>query len=281
MLKIYAFLVSAKSLLFPCHYDVKHNGFVKAKSQYHMSVSGKIDKTIPESSALEKVNGEQLLYTINDGGSRPEIFVIDYHGNIKSIEFVNGVKNKDWEDLTSDNDDNIYIGDVGNNFNNRKNLEIHKVYKNGLLEKSIKYTYKDQNHFPPDKRKMNFDCEAMILDNDSLFLISKNRGVKDVKLYGLSTEADNQVVPIKSIRKLKGMITAADISPDGSEMVLLAYGHIYFFNVSKGISLDHPTRCLYYGRMAQSEGITYLSNDELMISNEGGKLFRLSKNIKH
>jgi sugar lactone lactonase YvrE len=43
--------------------------------------------------------------------------------------------NIDWEDITKDKDGNLYVGDFGNNDNERKDLCIYKIDKKSLTTK--------------------------------------------------------------------------------------------------------------------------------------------------
>ena len=56
----------------------------------------------------------------------PAIYYISYTGEIIKKRNIINSKNKDWEDITKDNKF-LYIGDFGNNLNNRKDLKIYKV----------------------------------------------------------------------------------------------------------------------------------------------------------
>ena len=75
----------------------------------------------------------------------------------------------------------MYIGDFGNNANERKNLNIYKVpnVNSGSGDKieaeKISFHYPEQKKFPPKKSKMSFDCEAFFHHNDFLYLITKDR----------------------------------------------------------------------------------------------------------
>src|SRR5262245_47557574 len=40
---------------------------------------------------------------------------------------IDGARNIDWEDITSDPDGRLYIGDIGNNYSTRRNLAIYVV----------------------------------------------------------------------------------------------------------------------------------------------------------
>ena len=54
------------------------------------------------------------------------MYYLSKKGEIKYKRKISSAKNKDWEDITRD-DKYIYIADMGNNFNNRKDLKIYKI----------------------------------------------------------------------------------------------------------------------------------------------------------
>ena len=83
-----------------------------------------LGKDLIETSGLE-VYGENLI-THNDSGGEASLYYLSKKGEIKYKRKISSAKNKDWEDITRD-DKYIYIADMGNNFNNRKDLKIYKI----------------------------------------------------------------------------------------------------------------------------------------------------------
>lgn len=267
--------VFANGFLFPIQKDKKSHHF--SKSQEKIRRIGRLNTLeIPECSGICHTQNHTFL-THNDGGNKSEIFELDSTGNIIHIFRIENTKNIDWEDITQDNLGNTYIGDFGNNYNSRKNLVIYKL--NTRFEKTaeIHFHYPDQFKFPPEKEKMNFDCEAMFWHKDFLYLFSKNRGDKWVKIYKTpSFDGDFKAEIIDSI-PLKGMITGADISPSQKEFSLLSYGQIYKFEVKEnGINFSNPKSIKYYKNLAQAEGICYLNDSTIVITNEQGRIFLLN-----
>src|SRR5690606_37593404 len=90
-------------------------------------------------------------------------------------------KNIDWEELTKDSDNNLYIGDFGNNDNERKNLVIYKIsVVNRVQDKEVKaekisFEYPEQKDFPPKKKHRYFDAEAFFYRDGYFYLFTKNR----------------------------------------------------------------------------------------------------------
>ena len=68
-----------------------------------LDVIAEIDNEIDEASALETVEGSNLLWTIEDAGNKNYLFGLDYKGHVKRKIKITNVKNTDWEDLTADN----------------------------------------------------------------------------------------------------------------------------------------------------------------------------------
>ena len=145
-----------------------------------LELLSKLPSIINESSGLE-TTGKNQIWTFNDAGGKPELFLIDTQGNLlKTLEIVN-VKNRDWEDISKDDQGNFYIGNIGNNSNSSKDLSIFKIpnpkkikeYK--VSAKIISFSFEDQVDFPPPKEKLNFDCEAMFWFNQNIYLFTKHR----------------------------------------------------------------------------------------------------------
>ena len=143
---------------------------------------GKLPKSIEESSGLILYN-DTLFITHNDSGDKPILYFINLKGDLIHQITISNAINNDWEEITKDEQGNIYIGDFGNNLNKRKNLTIYKIAPENLLKtthvvaKIITFSYPDQTAFPPEEATLNFDAEAMFFHNDSLWVFTKCRAV--------------------------------------------------------------------------------------------------------
>ncbi|WP_435623632.1 hypothetical protein [Flagellimonas sp.] len=246
---------------------------------------GKLPTKLSEVSGLIALKNKSL-WVIEDNGNKDKIYEITQEGNlVREFKVENG-KNHDWEDLAKDEEDNIYIGNFGNNSNDRENLSILKInnnkgFKDGKASvEKIKFEYPEQKKFPPKKKNLHFDCEAFFHHGNSLYLITKNRarpytgkafiykvpdtpGKYKAELVGeLTTCTDSQFCSV----------TGADISPDGKKIVLLGSGFIWLYT---DFSFDDFTQgkvqvidVLY---RTQQESIAFLDNETLLIADEQSK----------
>jgi len=132
---------------------------------------------------------------------------------LKSI-LLTGIKNKDCEDLTQD-ENYIYLGDFGNNAKgNRTDLTIYKIAKDSLFKSPkieiITFTYPNQTDFSKqNKNSTNFDCEAMIATENELILFSKQWKNKQTAVYRLPKNPGNYSAEYITTLKVKGLITGA------------------------------------------------------------------------
>lgn len=269
---------AVKTAFCTCHSDRKINGFEKIKPHYKISKTGTLPDTANESSGLVKGNNSNSFWTHNDSGGKPELYEIDSTGKLLSVKKVSNAKNTDWEDLTSDENGTIYIGDFGNNSNTRRSLDIYKVPADKSGPEKITFSYADQKEFPPPADKLNYDCEAFFYSKNNLYLFSKNRSTTNqyVKLYQMPSKTANYVIsPIDSIR-IKTQVTSADISPDGKIFALLTYGKILLFRIEEGkINFRHPLGCFRIVRK-QTEALIFLNNSDMLITNEQKQIFRFT-----
>ncbi len=249
-------------------FDPRHEGFEKGHREVKIRKLARMD--FLESSGLEMGSTEKF-WTHNDSGGDARLFQFDFDGELNdSISF--GLNNRDWEDIARDDRGNWYLGEFGNNANNRQDLKIYIV---GESIDSLMFKYPDQEAFPPPEDKRNFDCEAMFWHGDYLYLFSKNRGDEMVKCYRLEAIPGKQTAELIDTIKIKRMVTGADINLQGTEFSLLTYGMIYQFSFNALKPFAEPTRAIRFTRSGQSEGIAYLDNRSLLVSNEAGKIFRV------
>jgi hypothetical protein len=171
-----------------------------------------------------------MVFAINDSGNSREVHILD-PGSFKVLSSikVKDSNNVDWEEISYYND-TLYIGDFGNNFGNRSDLGIYKIPidyftgSNSGAEK-IKFEYIEQARLKMTKYKKHiFDCEAMIVDRDGIWLFSKDWVDRTSRLYTLSTD----IGPEKGIRPMETLnldylVTGAYRDTKNRRMVLCGY----------------------------------------------------------
>lgn len=259
-----------------CSTERKKSGFQSSNHFYKISKQLIRAKQINEASGLIKSKKDTTFWTHNDGGGKAEIYEINRQGILISMLSFPTLQNQDWEEITRDDYNNLYIGDFGNNENTRKDLAIYKVkeQKSPTIE-TIKFHYGDQKQYPPALEHKNFDSEAMFALGDSLFIFSKNRGNKKVKLYSVANKMGNYELMPKDSVYLKTMVTGAAISPNKKVFALLTYGKVFFFKIeNQRVNFKSPQQCFKFAHQ-QTESIVFVTDNQLLIGNEQGQLFNI------
>ncbi|MFP4288784.1 MAG: T9SS type A sorting domain-containing protein [Bacteroidales bacterium] len=142
---------------------------------------------------------------------------------------LEGVENKDWEDIAHDQQF-IYVGDFGNNSNgNRTDLRILRIDKNTLKTgiptiDTIAFSYELQNNFDPTGgNNTDFDCEAMIVGNDSIFLFTKQWVSEKTALYALPKTPGEYTAKYLAEYDVNGLITGATYMEQQQLIALVGY----------------------------------------------------------
>ena len=181
----------------------------KLKTEY----SKVLDERIKETSGLFFWNNK--LWTHNDDGDT-NLYALDpSSGEINQTIHLKNIKNNDWESISQD-ENYIYIGDFGNNITgNRTNLNILRIEKEALLMgiqklDTIHFKYSDQVDFTPKKSNAtDFDGEAFIVSNDSIYIFTKQWTSKKTSLYSFPKLPGNYTAKFKTTFKVNGLITDA------------------------------------------------------------------------
>ena len=191
-----------------------------AKKHIEIEIT-KISKEIDETSALEIINGNFL--TLNDSGDDPLLYIFDKNGKILSKNLISGAQNRDWESLASD-ENFVYIGDIGNNSGNRKDLKIYITdFKFNLID-SVNFNYKSQSKFKK-KKKNKYNAEALVSFNDSLIIFSKNRKTLTTELYFLPKKPGQYSIKPRDSYNVNALITGGDYNPKIDLLALVGYSY--------------------------------------------------------
>ncbi|NMH27594.1 SdiA-regulated/phytase-like domain-containing protein [Flavobacterium silvaticum] len=251
---------------------------------------GILPKELSENSAAEMIG--TTLWTVQDHGNSEEIFALDLDGKIEKRIKIKGVKNNDWEELGSDKNGNLYIGDMGNNDNTRRDLAIYKIDAAGLRKESASisqktsFYYPEQKSFPPKKSELFYDCEAFFEHDGNFYLFTKNRSKGfdgTTFLYKVPNQPGNfaakKTGEFKTCGNFHGCaVTAADISPDGKKVLLLTADKIFLFSGFPGDDfLNGNVRQIDLKAVSQKEGAGFLDDHTIIISEEGSKKTKLYK----
>lgn len=245
-----------------------------------------VDEKLGEISGIE-FDKHGNLWAINDSGNSTEIHQLDSLGKlVRSVNIINA-KNVDWEDLTQDDFGHFFIGDFGNNKNDRRDLTIYKIenpidLKTAQTEAEIiRFKFRDQNLGNPKDSLKNFDLEAFVFYKGRLYLFTKNRtkpfdGLTN--LYRMEDYASNQkaqkVSSFKTCKagKFQCWITGAALSPNRKKLALLGSNKIWLFeNWKQDDFFSGELKEIDLGLITQKEAITFYNDSTLVIADENFK----------
>ena len=254
------------------------------------------DDVLEEASGLvASVNNPNMLWTHNDSGDKARIFLIDKGGIVKTSVLIDSARNRDWEDIAIgpgpvEGKTYLYIGDIGDNESEFMFKYIYRIEEPVIDVKitrdtTIRTVAVIKFQYPDGLR----DSESLMVDplTRDLFLISK-RELK-ANLYRLpypqsTTSTILAELVVSQIEfdqsssvdttRLNGealirgyhpkyfyQIVAADISPDGTEVLVKSYSTVYYWQRQPaeaiGDLLKRPALVLPYKPEPQGEAIGF------------------------
>ena len=208
--------------------------------------SQKILNDYPLSNIIEETSGleivDDMFVTHNDSGGKASLYYLSKEGKIIKTRKIESAINTDWEDLTRD-EEYFYISDMGNNYNNRKDLKIYKLpIDQSSKEKTeiISFNYPEQKSFKINKKTI-YDAEGLISIDDKLIIFTKNRAKKITELYLIPKEPGNYNAIKIGTLKVNSIITGADYNKDLKLLALTStinFNNYYLITI-QGFSLKN------------------------------------------
>jgi hypothetical protein len=239
------------------------------------------DRRIYESSGIvaSRVN-PGVYWTHNDSGDAPLIYAFDREGKSKGVWRVTGASALDWEDIAAGPGDvrgtsYLYIGDIGDN-RDGKVVTVYRVAEPTV--ESLAGSSSRANSFqtaPAKAIRLKFpdgkpDAEALLIHprTGDLYIITKTKRAlakvyKATAPFGVST-----IITLAFVSDLRipgvvgGLITGADISPDGERVVICDYFGAYELTLPRADSnfdaiWQQPLAPIALGARRQGEAVCY------------------------
>ena len=254
-----------------------------------MEAAGRVtDERIDESSGLAASRLHPgMLWTHNDSGDGPRLYLIDETGETRGSWVVPEATAFDWEDMGSFEVDGVaylLIGDVGDNLRRRGSVTLYLVeepaelVEGGALRvaRQVDLTYADGPH---DVESVAYDAERQ-----EIVLISKEwpdaatNTVGRAGVYVLpvsqgrpaaahDAEAAGPAGPrvLDRVAELDLTIpTGMDISPDGRRAVVTTYGDAFIYEREEDESwaeaFARPGLPVELGPRGQNEAVAFGSD---------------------
>ena len=279
-----------------------------------VSVGSVANPELRELSGLVRGSGDAaVLWAHGDSGSPPRIFALDAElavivpdwlrprfgsdaGVVRppwpGIELL-GATHVDWEDIARI-DDRLYVADVGNNGNARRDLGFWELAEpaptavdRARPARFLPVHYPEQRTYPGEV--WEWDCEAVFSDGPVLWLITKHRRAGEItgfvpgaRLYRFDpSRATNASTPLELVARHDALsvATAADLSPDGRLLAVLTYSALWLF--PRPAAGDHWLsgrpwiRRLPLLRTRQAEAVAWRDDRRLLLANEDGAFFEM------
>ena len=249
-----------------------------------------LPEKLSEASGLEFLDSNTLV-SINDGGHKAKLFVLNLDGSLRKKVTVFEETNRDWESLASDGE-YLYIADIGNNKNTSKNTVVLKVKiadiltKKEVKAKKIYFNYSEQKSFPAEKENFNFDAEALVCIGDSLALFTKNNSTPWTgksycymlsKVPGIYTLKKSSEIEIGPNGWLIDAITGADYY--NGKLYLLTYNRKIQLNFAKNRWILENE--YVFDTYTQKEGILIINENEFYIVDEKSTILEGGNLIKY
>jgi len=251
---------------------------------------GVLSNILHETSGLKIIFNERTGnfegWSHNDHENTDSIYSFKMNDLSNITRTINlNMPNSDWEDMATDQEGNLYVGDFGS-FSN-SDLHILKLPDPNSFSGAVTSVEKIKFTYPLAGIK---DMEAMIVVGDSIYLFSKqidtmeNSNLAEGKTYVFSipkvpapgagtylAKLTNSIYTRLVIDILPGdyRVTAADISPDNKVLALLCYNRLWIFSCFEGTDFFGGTSRYVDFVHNQKEGIAFRNNHELFITKEG------------
>lgn len=198
---------------------------------------------------------------------------------------VTGASLFDWEDLTVDTLGRLWISDTGDNWKLRSRAELWVLPLPAAGDTATGPARRVEVAWPGNKA---WNIESLFCRGNDLYVLTKTP--MEARIFRLAGIAGPDPFPEGTVQAsdagsipVRSRATGADLSPDGSLLVVTAEDEILLYSVDPGApELQVDTRSFRWrpwirkdGEAAQIESVAFRRDGSILIANEGGEWFLL------
>ena len=214
-----------------------------------------------------------LLYTHEDSGNWNEIYMTNTKGDDLGIVVLDNIPNRDWEDLAcgpgpESSKNYLYVADIGDNDSAYPQIIVYRFPEPVLTA----YSPQTIVHVVPEVLRFTYpkgavNAESLMLDplTKDLYFMTKQVAQSNlfVARYPQSTISSTKLLHLASFPF--DLLTSADISPDGSEILVRTTGQVWYWkklpneNVLDAM-IRKPLDAHYFRNEHQGEAICFASD---------------------
>lgn len=248
---------------------------------------------ITEASGLAtSLSSEDFLWIINDSGGEPIIYLCNTDGTPRGMVKVKGIKNRDWEDLSSFSYAGVnylLIGEIGDNAAKHNSVFLYIVREPALpsegqaisgkipVEWEIEFTFEGGSR----------DCESVAVDAEGEKIILVSKRTRPPEVYELPLRPKKKrsvaqrigttrtIAPALNFISYQNQPTGLDISSDGAAATIVTYYGVFLFPKAKGKKWSdafaaQPLRIGSH-KLAQAESVAFSKDGKSIYCVSEGK----------
>lgn len=189
------------------------------------------DPRLTECSGVVRCSTDTNVFWVHNDGPRPRLFGIKRTGEVVAEFTVFGAAFSDWEDIASDGKGNLYLGDIGNNDAQRRQITVYQTKEPTPADsgKPVQVTRTFHLRFA----RKPFDCEALFIWKDHGYLVSKVFDDAKAGLYRFPLSAEEPVtLEFVTDLDITTPVTGADVSPHGTRLGLVGHSGAFVLRIN-------------------------------------------------
>lgn len=213
-----------------------------------------------------------VYWTLNDSGNPAALYATRLNGELIQEISVQGSQNFDWEALGIDDQNQLWIGEIGNNSRLRTDLKLVVIAEpNPFTDIKAKVIANYPYQYPNE----NVDAEGLFVADGVPYIVSKER--ERATLYRfptLKTDTQHILERVGEFAEAK-WVTGAGLSTDGTRLAVCTYDALWVYDGTAG-NFTQMIQGTPWGLPHNFYGEAVCFEDyDLILTNEARDLYRL------
>lgn len=220
-----------------CHCQKKNTASAKPVFE-SVPVVKQLNPLVNEISGIadSKVN-PGYIWGEEDSGNPNEIYLISHNGTVIKQVYLNGITNRDWEDMALV-DGSIYIAETGDNGGTYGSYRFYKFAEPSMNTdtvtniETINFTYPDGPH----------DAEAFLVDESKdIYILTKRDNVSRIYKLSYPYNSNNTVSLVGSL-PYSSVVSA---TMNANEIIVKTYPGLFYYKRQSNQTIEQTLKSAY------------------------------------